>query len=304
VTYKNSVGNLNYSVSANLSTVKNKVLALGNNNEILAGTVSPGGENVTRTAVGSSIGEFWGYVTDGLYKSDDQLTADKAFAPNAALGDVRFKDLNKDGVLNEEDKAFIGSPIPDFSYGFNLSLSYNTNFGSFDLSTMWQGTQGNEIYNNGKYWGEGMYHYYNDYATVLNRYRAEEITFVNPVSGVTTIYPKNVNTNIPRAILGDPNHNLRASDRFIEDGSYLRLKSLTIGYQLPEKVTKKLKINSLRFYIGGKNLLTFTKYTGYDPEVGADNTSYNLYRGIDELTPWGLTFPNNKELFFGAQLTF
>lgn len=304
VTYRKMAGKFNYSLSANLSTVKNEVLALGNNNEILAGTVNPGGENVTRTAVGSSIGEFWGYVTDGLYKSADQLAADKAFAPNAALGDVRFRDLNHDGALNEQDKAFIGSPIPSFSYGFNLSLSYNTNFGSFDLSTMWQGTQGNEIYNNGKAWGEGMYHYYNDYATVLNRYRAQEIKFVNPVSGVTTIYPKNVNTNIPRAILGDPNHNLRASDRFIEDGSYLRLKSLTIGYQLPSQLTKRMKINSLRFYIGGKNLLTFTKYTGYDPEVGADNAKYNLFRGIDELTPWGLTFPNNREVFFGAQITF
>lgn len=303
-TYRKTEGRFNYSISANLSTVKNEVLALGNNNEILAGTVNPGGENVTRTAVGSSIGEFWGFVTDGLYKSADQLSADKAFAPDASLGDVRFKDLNGDGALNEDDKAFIGSPIPSFSYGFNLSLAYNTDFGAFDLSAMWQGTQGNEIYNNGKSWGEGMYHYYNDYATVLNRYRAEDITFVNPVSGVTTNYPKNVNTNIPRAILGDPNHNLRASDRFIEDGSYLRLKSLTIGYKLPSRLTNRMKIKSLRFYIGGKNLLTFTNYTGYDPEVGADNAKYNLYRGIDELTPWGLTFPNNKEVFFGAQITF
>lgn len=304
VTYRKTEGRFNYSLSANLSTVKNEVLALGNNNEILAGTVSPGGENVTRTAVGSSIGEFWGFVTDGLYQSADQLTADKAFAPSAALGDIRFKDLNQDGALNEQDKAFIGSPIPSFSYGFNLSLGYNTDFGSFDLSAMWQGTQGNEIYNNGKSWGEGMYHYYNDYATVLNRYRAEEITFVNPVSGVMTVYPKNVNTDIPRAILGDPNHNLRASDRFIEDGSYLRLKSLTIGYKLPSESIRKFKINSLRFYIGGKNLLTFTDYSGYDPEVGADNAQYNLYRGIDELTPWGLTFPNTREVYFGAQITF
>jgi len=303
-TYRNTIGKLSYAVSANLSTVKNEVLALGNNNEILAGTVSPGGENVTRTAVGSSIGEFWGYVTDGLYKTTAQLEADHSFAPDAALGDIRFKDLNKDGVLNEEDKAFIGSPIPKFSYGFNINLSYDAGFGIFDFSTMWNGTEGNDIYNNGKYWGEGMYHYYNDYASVLNRYRAEDITFVNPVSGVTTFYPKNTNTNIPRAILGDPNHNLRASDRFIEDGSYLRLKSLTLGYSLPETVTKKFKINSLRFYVGGKNLLTFTKYSGYDPEVGADNGKYNLFRGIDELTPWGLTFPNTKEVYFGAQLTF
>ncbi|HTN37060.1 MAG TPA: TonB-dependent receptor [Arachidicoccus sp.] len=307
-TYNKREGRFNYSLSANISTVKNKVLNLGNKNEILAGGVSPGGENVTRTAVGHSIGQFWGYKTDGLYKTEAQLAADKSFAPNAALGDVKFVDRNDDGILNADDKDFIGNPIPKFSYGFNSNFSYAAGFGTLDFSMIWQGSYGNDIYNNGRYWGEGMYHYYNDYASTLDRYRSEEVTFKNPVSGVTTVYPKNTDTNIPRAILGDPNHNLSASDRFVEDGSYLRLKSLTIGYTLPDALVSKWKVSKLRIYIGGKNLLTFTKYTGYDPEVASDNGAnggrYNLVRGIDEMTPWGITFANSREVFLGIQCSF
>lgn len=302
-TYRNAFRNFRYSASANLSLVDNEVLSLGNNNEILFGAVNPGGENVTRTAVGRSIGEFWGYLTNGLYTSQDQLQQDRAFAPNAGLGDIRFRDVNGDNALNDRDKSFIGSPIPDFSYGINLDASYAAKFGTLDLSMIWQGVQGNEIYNNSKYWGEGMYHYYNNFASTLDRYRAEDMVFTNPVSGITTTYPRNVNTDLPRAILGDPNQNLRASSRFIEDGSYLRLKSLNLGYTFPERITKRLKIDRFRMYIGTKNLLTFTKYSGYDPEVGSDDTRYNLSRGIDAQRPWGRTFPNSKEFFLGAQFT-
>jgi len=302
-TYRNSSQNFSYSASANLSLVDNEVLSLGNNNEILFGNVNPGGENVTRTAVGRSIGEFWGYTTNGLYTSADQLQQDKAFAPNAALGDIRFRDLNGDNALNDRDKAFIGSPIPDFSYGFNFDASYAARFGTLDFSMIWQGVQGNEIYNNSKYWGEGMYHYYNNFATTLDRYRAEDVVFTNPVSGATTRYPKNVNTDIPRAVLGDPNQNLRASSRFIEDGSYLRLKTLNLGYTFPEQFAKRFKVDRFRVYVGAKNILTLTKYSGYDPEVGSDDARYNLSRGIDAQRPWGRTFPNSKEFFLGAQFT-
>jgi len=303
-TYRKSEGKFNYSVSANISTVKNQVESLGNKNEILSGTVNPGGENVTRTAVGHSIGQFWGYVTDELYTTQAQLDADKTFAPKAALGDVRFKDLNDDKVLNDVDKTFIGNPIPKFSYGFNADASYATPIGVFDIAMMWQGTYGNDIYNNSKNWGEGMYHYYNGFASTLDRFRAEDITFVNPVSGVTTFYPKNTDTDMPRAALGDPNQNLRASSRYVEDGSYLRLKTLTIGYTLPKSITSRLKIDNLRMYVGAKNLLTFTNYSGYDPEVGSSETASNLNRGIDAQQPWGISFPNSKEGFVGLQVTF
>ena len=300
VTYRKTHGKLNYSASANLSTVKNEVLSLGNNNEIFAG----GG--ISRTVVGNSIGQFWGYVTDGLYTTQEQLDADKAFAPNAALGDIRFKNRNGDKVLNDDDKDFIGNPIPKFTYGLSVDLSYETSGGIFDFAMIWQGSQGNDIYNNTRYFGEGMYHYYNCFSSTLDRYRAEDITFVNPISGVTTFYPKNTDTDMPRAVLGDPNQNMRVSDRYVEDGSYLRLKALTIGYSLPQHIIQKLPIDNLRFYVGGKNLLTFTKYTGFDPEVGDQDrwSGKNLSRGIDGLTSWDPTFPNTKEVFVGLQCTF
>jgi TonB-linked SusC/RagA family outer membrane protein len=312
LTYRETLGKLSYSLSGNISPVKNKVISLGN--EIRSGNVSPVGENVTRTAVGGSIGQFWGYVTDGLYKTQAQLDADKAFAPNAQLGDIRFKDISgpngvADGKIDDKDKAYIGSPIPKFSYGFNVDVSYNLGaYGKLDFSMIWQGTYGNDIYNNSKYWGEGMYHYYNNFASVQDRYRAEDITFTNPVSGVTTFYPKNTETNIPRAVLGDPNKNLRASDRYIEDGSYLRLKSLTLGYTFPKSLLTKVKIEHVRVYVGAKNLLTITKYSGFEPEVASvnylDNNRYNLNRGIDSQAPWLATYPSSREVFLGLQFTF
>lgn len=307
--YKETVGKFYYSVTGNLSTVKNEVKSLGLQNEIQSGSVNPQNENVTRTAVGGSIGQFWGYVTDGLYKTQAQLDADKAFAPKAQLGDVRFKNLNGDNKIDASDKAYIGNPIPKFSYGFNFDASYDFgNAGKLDASMIWQGTSGNDIYNNTKDWGEGMYHYYNSFATTLNRYRAEDLTFVNPVSGVTTFYPKNTETDIPRAVMGDPNMNRRVSDRYVEDGSYLRLKSLTVGYTFSKSLLEKYKIERLRVYVGGKNLLTFTNYSGFDPEVASDNNAdkgrFNLNRGIDGSAPWLATYPSTREVYVGLQIAF
>ena len=296
VSYKKSIGKFDYSVTGNISTVKNKVLSIGSNNQIMAGN------GISKTAVGRSIGEFWGYVTNGLYRTQAELDADKKFAPKAALGDVRFVDKDGDGVA---DQDYIGNPIPKFSYGLSADVSYRTACGIFDMAMIWQGSEGNDIYNKTRYFGEGMYHYYNCFSSTLNRYRAEDLKFVNPISGVTTIYPKNTNTDIPRAVIGDPNQNMRNSKRYVEDGSYLRLKALTLGYTLPQSVTKKLNINNLRVYVGGKNLITLTKYSGFDPEVGDQDTGgTNLTRGVDGSSSWDPTFPNSREFFVGAQLSF
>lgn len=300
VNYHNHVGNnFDYSVSANLSTVKNKVLDLGANNEIY------GASGVTCTKVGSSIGQFWGYKSNGLYKTQAELDADKKLAPNAALGDIRFVDVNGDGSLDSKDMTFIGNPIPDFSYGFSAEAQYRTNFGTFDFSMVWNGSEGNDIYNNTRYYGEGMYHNYSCFASTLDRYRAEDITFTNPISGKVTVYKKNTNTNMPRAVYGDPNQNMRQSDRYVEDGSYLRLKTIVLGYSMPKAWANKIYAENLRFYVGGKNLITITDYTGFDPEVGDQNSNgTNLTRGVDGLTSWDPTFPNSKEFYFGVQVTF
>lgn len=298
LTYRNSYKNLDYSLTANLSTVKNKVLELGAKNEIFAMN------EISKTVVGKPIGMFWGYVTDGLYTTQEQLDADKSFAPKAALGDVRFKNLNGDNVLNAEDQDFIGNPIPDFSYGFSTDLSYTFNAGKLDFSMIWQGTYGNDIYNNSRHYGEGMFGYTNCFASTLDRYRAEELVFTNPVSGIKTIYPKNTDTDMPRAVMGDPNQNTRKSDRYVEDGSYLRLKSLVVSYTLPSRWTQRWNIERLKFFVGGRNLLTITGYSGFDPEVGDQNTGNNLTRGIDASSTWGTTFPNVREYYMGIQLYF
>lgn len=169
---------------------------------------------------------------------------------------------------------------------------------------IWQGTYGNDIYNNTRYYGEGMFGYTNCFASTKDRYRAEELSFTNPVSGVTTIYLKNTDTNIPRAVFGDPNQNSRKSDRFVEDGKYLRLKSLVLSYSLPTNFIKRLNIEKMKFFIGGKNLLTFTGYSGFDPEVGDQNAENNLTRGIDASSTWGSTFPNIREYYMGLELVF
>lgn len=300
LTYRDQIGNWDYSVSGNLTTVKNKVLDLGSNNAIFAAN------SVTKTAVGKSIGQFWGYVTDGLYKTQAQLDEDRAFAPNAQLGDVRFKNLNNDDELSDADKDYIGNPIPDFTYGISADVSYKAAFGTIDFAMIWQGSQGNDIFNYSRVDNEGMHHYYNNTKETLNRYRAEDITFVNPVSGVTTFYPKNTDTNMPRAIIGDPNQNRKLSDRYVEDGSYLRLKALTLGYTFPKQLLNRFAIEHLRIYAGAKNLITFTSYKGYDPEVGDQDrwSGKNLTRGVDGMSLWDPTFPNTREFYVGLQLTF
>ena len=305
VTWRDNIGkNFDYSVSANISTVNNKVKSLGANNELY------GADGMTCTRVGHSIGQFWGYKTAGLFKTDEEAanyvnSKGERLQPNAKAGDIKFVDIDGDGSIGSGDQTFIGNPIPKFSYGFTFDAQYRANFGTFDFNMVWNGSYGNDIYNNTRYYGEGMYHNYACFATTKNRFRAEDLTFVNPVSGKTTFYPKNTDTDMPRAVYGDPNQNMRQSDRYVEDGSYLRLKTIVLGYTMPKSWTQRFYVESLRFYVGAKNLLTFTDYSGYDPEVGDSDTSgTNLTRGIDGKTSWSLIFPNSKEYYVGVQVTF
>lgn len=304
-TWRDHVGSrFDYSVTANLSTVSNKVVGLGANNEIFAAT------GVTCTRVGQPIGQLWGYKTAGLFRTDEEAAAyvnkdGKRLQPNAKAGDIRFLDINGDGTIGSTDMTFIGNPIPRFTYGLSADASYRSAVGTFDLSMVWNGSHGNDIYNNTRNYGEGMYHNFACFATTLDRFRAEDLTLVNPVSGKTTFYPRNTDTDMPRAVYGDPNQNMRQSDRYVEKGSYLRLKTLVVGYSLPRELCRKIWAENLRCYVGAKNLLTFTAYKGYDPEVGDQaTTGTNLTRGVDGLTSWDPTFPNNKEIYVGLQVTF
>lgn len=195
-------------------------------------------------------------------------------------GDIKFRDINGDGKITADDRTFLGSYLPKFSYGLNWGGSYR----NFDFTVYFQGVHGNKIYNGTNVIGQGMLRLFNATTAVLDAWT-----------------PQNTDTNVPRAISGDPNQNSRTSDRFLEDGSYLRLKNLSIGYSIPDARVSSLTkdvLKRVRIYISSQNLLTFTKYTGYDPEVGSRGGGL-LTNGVD----YGL-FPQARTLMVGLNLGF
>lgn len=223
------------------------------------------------------IGAFWGYKTDGLIQTQEQLDAVKRadFQPNAELGDVLFVDTNGDGKLDASDRCMIGNPIPDVIYGINVGMAWK----GFDLNLQFSGTIGNEIFNAMRW-----YTYFpND---ITNKDRA--------ILNYWT--PTNTDTNIPRLTPTDVNDNDRFSDMYVEDGTYLRLKNAQLGYTLPASVTQKIKLQRVRFYVSGTNLFTISGYSGMDPEVGQ---SSSLSRGID----YGI-YPQSISFTGGINVTF
>jgi TonB-dependent starch-binding outer membrane protein SusC len=276
LTFDKAVGDFTLNASGNFSVVRNEVLSLGDEGTTIA-TGDWYGDNLTLTKVGEPIGFFNGYVTDGLFQAGES----SPLQPNARPGDIRFKDRNNDGALNSADKTNIGHFLPDFSYGVNFSANWK----GFDASLFLQGVSGNEIYSVVKYDLEGMTRLFNSGTAVLDRWT-----------------PENTNTNVPRAVSGDPNGNARASDRFIEDGSYFRVKNLTLGYNVKASLLGGLTNNSLsklRIYLTTQNLLTLTKYeSGYDPEIG-NRTPAQLTQGID----YG-QFPQARSIILGVQVGF
>jgi TonB-linked SusC/RagA family outer membrane protein len=282
--YNKSQGDLTFNVSGNISVVRNKVLSLGDEGT----TIHAGdwyGDNLTQTKVGEPIAFFNGYLTDGLFQAGES----SPLQPDAEPGDIRYKDVNGDGSLNNDDKVNIGHFLPDFSYGINFSATWK----GFDASLFLQGVSGNEIYSVVKYELEGMSRLFNSGTAVLDRWT-----------------PENTDTNVPRAVSGDPNRNGRASDRFVEDGSYFRIKNLTVGFNVPSTTLTSItnnSLNRLRIYVTTQNLLTLTKYdSGYDPEIGNRNNedpnaplSQSLQQGID----YG-QFPQSRSVVVGLQLGF
>jgi len=227
-----------------------------------------GNPTITRTVVGQSVGLFYGYQVESIFQSLAELNASAIKSGNTInaktgtyLGDIKFRNLNKDGLIDAADRTIIGDPNPDFTYGFTNTFSY----GNFDASLFLTGSQGNDIFNYTRIWGEAMTATAgNQMASVANRWT-----------------PENINTTMPRYANGDPNDNSRISDRFIEDGSYMRIQNISLGYNFAPMVAKKWKgISRLRFYASVQNLYTFTHYSGYDPEVGPINGNVFL-NGID-----------------------
>lgn len=273
-----------FNVAYNFSAIQNEMTELNGNIDYIGLSSSQlHGTNfdqeISRSAVGQPIGSFYVYSTDGLFQSETEVSSYKnakgdLLQPNAKPGDIRFRDINEDGAIDAKDRSFVGSPLPDCSMGLTLGVNYK----NFDISAFFQGTFGNEVYNLTNYLGE-FYNQaqYNKNSSITNAWR-----------------PDNTNTHIPRVTLDDPNNNIRPSDYYIDNASFVRLKNLKVGYTLPQGVVSKLKMDRIYFYLQGQNLFTISGYEGIDPEVGLQSyssESRNLDMGVDRgIYPLARTF--------------
>ncbi len=248
INYNNSIGDFSYRIGGNITTVKNEVTSLGSIPQIITGI---GGGQTHRTIKGEPLGHYYGFKTDGLFQSQEEVNA----APEDALsggrepGDIRFVDINNDGVVDNNDRTKLGSPIPDYYYGINLS----GNWKGLDLSILLQGVGGMQVYNAARRGLENLQNMNNQSTRVLDRWTG----------------PGTSNT-IPRATAVDPNNNNRFSDRWIEDADHMRIRNIQLGYTVPSTVLESMTdsfITNIRAYVGVQNLATFTDYLGYDPEV-------------------------------------
>ncbi|MDQ6477240.1 TonB-dependent receptor [Dyadobacter sp. LHD-138] len=260
--YRGEIGAFTYDVSGNAATLRNEVLSLGVGQPINGPTLGFTSISPSYTEVGQSIGYFRGYIVDGIYQENSEVN--KTLQPNAVAGDFRYRDVNGDNRLTDADRVKLGSPWPTMTYGMNLDLGYK----GFDLNVMLQGVAGNQIFHSNKFattplkyfGGSGVV---NGSKDVLNRW--------TPGSG---------RNEIPRLAYVDANGNYANSSSFyVEDGDYMRIRNITLGYRIPQTlITKTRMFQSARFYVSAQNLFTFTKYSGFDPEVGSTNP---LQSGVD-----------------------
>ncbi|MDV6166894.1 TonB-dependent receptor [Flavobacterium sp. DG1-102-2] len=282
-------GNFSYSSTLVVSHYKNELLSLKNGLNLFQDVNMNGYQPyvVTNTEVGSPIGMFYGYVAEGLFQTTDQLTSSpnqfgktngSAESGSAQLGDVKYKDVNGDGKVDADDRTFIGNPHPKFTFGFTNNFKYK----NWDMSVFMQGSYGNDVMN----------------LTRRNGTSNAQL-YQNGLQGTQNFWtPDNTNTDVPRAINGTSNNNVQISTRYVEDGSYLRIQNLTLGYSLPSDVISKLKLSRVRLYGSVQNLATFTKYKGYDPEIGSFNQN-QLLTGIDNGR-----YPSPRTIAVGVNIEF
>lgn len=246
-------GELGWETNVTATYNKNKIKDLNSDVPYYINQIS--NSYVTMLAKDYPINVFYGYVTDGIFQNQAEVNA-HAVQPGAEPGDIRFKDLNNDGVINDDDRTVIGNPNPSWLFSMNNSLSYK----GFELSVFLQGVAGNKIYNANNIENTGMAAAYNQTTDVLNRWRGE---------GTSNF--------MPRAVFGDPNQNTRVSDRFVENGSYLRLKNITLSYNFPKQWLRKVQIENARLSVSCENVATITGYSGFDPEVDINGIDQNRY---------------------------
>ncbi|MGI4740856.1 MAG: SusC/RagA family TonB-linked outer membrane protein [Janthinobacterium lividum] len=264
--FVNSGDGFTWSTTLNLSAYRSQITSLGVGRPF-NGQGIRGGSNVTRYDVGQAFGAFYGYIADGIIQTQGELDALNSGSPNkvyqtsgTAPGDIKFRDLNGDGVVNGQDRTFMGNPNPSFTYGLNNTFSFK----GFDLNVFLQGSQGNDVYNLNRYYLEG------GLAAATNAGTIALDRWTGP----------NTSNYVPRAVYNDPNQNIRVSSHYVENGSYLRMKLLTLGYNIPAALLTNLHTQRARVYVSAQNLFTITKYTGFDPELGNQGGSFGIDRGI------------------------
>lgn len=281
--YKNATHKLKYSFSANLATIQNKVLSIPV--PIQGGRID-NGVYATLTTAGHPIGAFYGYQMNGIFQNANDIFTSAYQGPGVRPGDVKYKDVNGDGKIDANDRTFLGSAIPKFTYGLTTTLNYQ----NFDLFVLLQGGYGNKIYLQVNQDIEGFYRPFNVTQRVYDtRWHGEGTSNTMPLV----------------SWLDQPNNIKEPSSRFLEDASYCRLKNVQLGYTLPKQLAGKLHMKALRFYVTGTNLITITKYTGLDPEMYISNNvkveqyPSDVAAGID----WG-TYPSARSYIIGANLSF
>ena len=277
--YVNKEGPFNYNIGYVFSYNNNELTKTNKDTDTYVGsqtTLDGSPANITR--LGYPVGALFLYEADGIFQTQEEVDAHSIdgtpIQPNAAPGDIRFVDTNGDGVLNDDDLVYAGSGIPKYTMGLNLSGDYK----GFDVFIQFYGAFGQKAYN-----------------TIRQNYEANDNYRNYLVSGLNTWTPSNTDTDIPRAVLGDPNQNSsRNSTRFLENASYLRLRNVQLGYTLPGTVIDKIGVERVRLYLSLQNIATFTSYSGIDPEIGG-----TLNAGTDFVS-----YPNIKTSLLGLQVSF
>lgn len=261
----NLTGELGWETNLTATYNKNKIKDLNSDVPYYINQIN--NSYVTMLAKDYPINVFYGYVTDGIFQNQSEVNT-HAVQPGTEPGDIRFRDLNNDGVINDSDRTVIGNPNPSWLFSMNNSLSYK----GFELSVFLQGIAGNKIYNANNIDNTGMAAAYNQTTDVLKRWQGE-----------------GTSNSMPRAVFGDPNQNTRVSDRFVENGSYLRLKNITLSYTFPKQWLQKAQIENARLSLSCENVATITGYSGFDPEVGINGIDQNRYP-ISRTFSLGLNF--------------
>lgn len=296
--FKGKLNKLSYEIGFNVSYIKNRVESLGTGNEPVYGSwlsESSIQDYVTKTEVGRPIGCFYGYVTDGIFNTYDEVKASAQYElgkneweQTTKPGDFRFKDLNGDGKITADDRTYLGSPFPNFTFGLPMSLGLE----GFELNLFFYGQTGNKIFNVMDYYlyngADG-----NVSADIREKHWSGQLTENR------AYFPLNLNAQIPDLDPTDLPRNFRASDFFVKDGSYVRLQELKLLYNVSTTICEKLNVSTLSIFISATNLLTFTAYDGFDPEVGktTGTEGNNLSLGVDQGN-----YPQSRTVNFGFKM--